>query len=108
MSLLYRAEDLLVLIKETALAAVNAKDLLEVRYGTVSSENPLKITVDAMKPLGIAHLELTRNVTDYEVEMSVNGGAKQLYKVFNGLKKDEKVLLLRKQGGGKYIVVDRV
>lgn len=101
-------ETWLGLIKSTALDAVYATDPLEIRYGTVTRESPLQISIDTKSPLGPAQLVLTRNVTDYEVEMSVNGNARQRYKVFNQLKQGEKVLMLRIQGGGKYIVLDRV
>lgn len=101
-------EDFIKLIKKISVEAVRATDLLEVRYGTVTSASPLKITVDAKLPLGHAQLELTRSVTEYEVEMTIEGGTKQKYTIHNALKQGEKVLLLRKQGGGKYIVVDRV
>lgn len=100
--------DLLVLIKQTSLDAIRANNPLEVRYGTVINENPLKIQVDQKLILSDAHLKLTRNVTDYETEMSTDGGAKQMYKVFNALKQDEKVVLLRIQGGMPFLVVDRV
>lgn len=101
-------EKWLGLIKSAAVAAVQAADLLEIRYGTVTSESPLQISVDTKMPLEPAQLILTRNVTNHELEMSVNGGIKQRYTVFNQLKKDEKVIMLRMQGGGKYIVLDRV
>lgn len=108
MSLLRNINDLVKLIKKAAVEAVNASDPTTIRYGEVISTNPLQIRIDQKLILGTAQLKLTRNVTDYETEMSVNGGAKQTYKVFNALKIGEKVLLIRMQGGQQYIVVDRV
>ena len=72
---------------------------------------------------------LTRNVTDFEVDMTVNhstedkgGGSgaaayeahkhayvgKKTFKVHNALKAGEKVLLIRVQQGKKFVVIDRV
>lgn len=101
-------DDLVRLIKKTAVDAVNAMDPVAIRYGEVISTNPLQVRIDQKFILGEAQLKLTRNVIDYETQMSVSGGAIQTYKVHNALKKDEKVLLLRMQGGQQYIVVDRV
>lgn len=108
MSSLRNINDLVKLIKKAAVEAVDASDPTTIRYGEVISTNPLQIRIDQKLILGTAQLKLTRNVTDYETEMSVNDGAKQIYKVFNALKKGEKVLLIRMQGGQQYIVVDRV
>lgn len=108
MSLLRNINDLVKLIKKAAVEAVNASDPTTIRYGEVISTNPLQIRIDQKLILGTAQLKLTRNVTDYETEMNVNGGAKQTFKVFNALKVGEKVLLIRMQGGQTYIVVDRV
>ena len=108
MNLLRNIDDLVRLIKKTAIDAVNAMDPVSIRYGEVISDNPLQIHIDQKLVLGTAHLKLTRNVTDYETKMSVNGGTPQTYKVFNALKKGEKVKLVRMQGGQQYIVVDRV
>lgn len=106
--MLANIEKFISLIKQHALAAVSASNPLEVRYGTVISANPLKVQVDQKMILELAHLELTRNVKDYQTEISINGGTKQPCTIYNALKNGEKVMLLRKQGGGKYIVLDRV
>ena len=108
MILLRNFEEFSVLIKKLALAAVSSSNPLEIRYGTVVSDNPLKIQIDQKLVLDQAHLKLTRNVTDYETQASVDGGTKQTFKVFNALKKDEKVVMLRIQGGMPFLVLDRV
>ena len=74
-------------------------------------------------------LVLTRNVTEYEIEMTVDhmtekvsGGSgeaafaehqhpyvgRKAFLVHNALQAGEDVLLIRKSGGQKYIVVDRL
>jgi len=127
------------IIKQAGLEATKADKPVNVCYGKVTSISPLRILVDQKITLGSAQLTLTRNVTDYDVEITLDEWetekseeqesseatnetessegtqphthklkGKKKMKVHNALKKDEKVLLLRVQGGQKYIVIDRV
>lgn len=117
------------LIKQTALDAVKASNPSEIRYGTVIKEKPLEIRIDQKIVLNDSHLILTRNVTEHEIEATVDfytekraGGTlyeayelhdhhisgRKKFLIHNGLKNGEKVLLIREQGGKKYIVIDRV
>ena len=105
----------------------------QVCYGEVTSDSPLKIQVDQKLVLEEEQLVLCRSVTDYEcdVEFSlkteklqhnhtgVHGPTqpvtlqykvknKKKMKVYNALKKGDAVLLIREQGGQKYIVIDRI
>ena len=82
--------DLVRLIKKTAIDAVNATDPVAIRYGEVISINPLQIRIDQKLVLGKEQLKLTKTVVD------------------KPLIKDEKLLIIRMQGGQQYIVVDRV
>lgn len=97
--------------------------------GTVTSASPLKIRVDQKLELGAAQLVLTNAVRDYTVSMTVDHktgevvkepapppveehthfykGVKK-FRVHLALKAGEKVLLLRADGGQKYIILDRV
>lgn len=121
--------DLLNLIKQAALDAVEASDPVKTWYGTVTSEKPLKIQVDQMMELTEEFLVLTRNVTDYTVEMEVNHQVEKMsggggdpsftshihqykgtkpFKVLNALKVGEKVIMISTQGGQKFIVLDRM
>ena len=124
-------------VKQAAVEAVRADAPMAVCYGTVLSPSPLKIQVDQKKILGEAQLILTDSVRDYNVEMStISGTGKSLgphytekesggggyaefashrhkyqgrkkWRVHNALKAGEKVILLRCDGGQKYIVLDR-
>lgn len=107
MTLLRDLTFLATLIKKAALDVVNEMDLTGIRFGTVTSVSPLKITVDQKLVLTEKLLVLTRNVKDFEFEMSVNNGEKQVYKVFNALKTNDQVTLLKAQGGQQYIVLDK-
>ena len=115
--------NLVQLVKQAALEAVEASKPLKIVYGTVISSKPLKIKIDQKITLTEEFLTLTRNVTDYETEFTVDAisvyhttksipsdtwADKQKIKVHNALNAGEKVILLREQGGQNYIVLDRV
>lgn len=82
---------LIQLIKRAAVEAVEAAKPCDYRIGTVIDTSPLKIKLSQTIELEEDFLDLTQNV------------AKE-----NALKKGEKVLMLRKAGGQRYAVIDRV
>lgn len=152
------------IIKMVALDAMESSRPVNVAFGKVVSISPLKIQVDQKLTLDESFLVLTRNVTDYSVEMAVGhttekssdkintkhshgyGGSvepvatcegkethghiytstteqagaeidmshshgysgQKSFSVQNGLKSGETVLMLRMQGGQKYVVLDRL
>ena len=120
-------------IKRAAVDAVYATKPVEVCFGKVSSASPLKILVEQKMTLGETQLVLCRNVTDYKTDISggnlqnfyyvgsppnastlpvspahVHAMGKIQVTVHNGLVVGDEVILLRQQGGQKYIVVDRI
>lgn len=118
------ATELMNTVKRAAVAAVEASKPVGVCFGTVISISPMKIRIDPKLELGKKQLVLTRSVTDYTVEMTVDHmtedatvlntvhdhaytGTKS-FLVRNSLKVGEEVALLRMQGGQKYLVLDRV
>ena len=76
--------ELLQVMKRAAVEAVAAGQPVALCYGTVRSVEPLQIMADQKLPL--------------ELLSAVRGG----------LQVGEKVLLLRWQGGQKYLVLDRL
>ena len=114
------AVDLIKEIKKAAVEAVKASKPVEVCFGRVTSVSPLKILVEQKMILGSAQLVLTRNVTDFETEVTVDWQTetasvhqhaikgKKKITVHNGLVVGDEVFLIRQQGGQKFIVVDRV
>lgn len=100
-------KNLLQIIKQIAMEAVTASKPADFLYGTVTSVSPLKIKIDQKLTLTSAFLVLTSAVKDADVEMII-GGTKQKVTIKNGLNKGEHVILLRKQGGQRYLVLDRV
>lgn len=60
------------IIKRMAVGANNASAPTSVLFGTVTSINPLEITVEQKLKLTKEFLVLTKNVKDYTVDVSVN------------------------------------
>lgn len=123
------AVELTKTIKKAAVQAMKAEKPVEICFGKVTSASPLKILVDQKMSLGEAQLVLTRNVTDFVTEVTVDwntedkgGGSgyasyethkhpikgRKKITVHNGLVVGDEVILARQQGGQKYIVVDRI
>ena len=101
--------EFLKLIKQAAVEAVEAGNPAAICYGQVTSVSPLKIFVDQKMTLGSAQLVVPEHLTDYDVDFKLkSGGTKQTYIVHGALKSGDKVLLVREQGGQKYIVIDRM
>lgn len=120
---------LLKLIKRAAIDAVEAGKPVRVYYGKVTKEKPLEINVEQKMTLSEAQLVLTKAVLDHYVDIEVkhiteqrSGGSgdpafaahdhdykgRKKIMIYNGLKKGEKVLLIRFQEGQKFVVWDRV
>lgn len=127
--MLGKPAEFLRIIKKAAVDAVKAEKLTEVCFGTVTAVSPMKISVEQKMTLGEAQLLLCRNVTDFEVDISVeweseneSGGSgenafaehshsikgKKKITVHNGLAVGDEVILLRQQGGQKFVVWDRL
>ena len=108
--------DLLVVMKKAALEAMNASEPADIHFGKVISVSPLQIQVEQKMTLGAAQLVLTRNVTDYETEVTIDWKTeandrmtgKKKITIHNDLKVGENVVLFQQKGGQKYIVLDRV
>lgn len=125
-------------LNQAALNAYEQSDPMNILFGQVESVAPLKIVVEQRLHLGEKQLILTDNVRDHEVEITVdhftqndayletNHGhpsvaeagfdathkhayqGRKTFLVHNGLKKGENVILLRMQGGQKFVILDRL
>ena len=117
------------LVKQAAVEAVEATKPVQFLFGKVISVSPLKIQVSAKSIYTEKMLILTRNVTDFEVDMTVShitenraGGSgdpafashnhdykgKKKFKVHNALIMGDEVVLGRIQGGKRFVVLDRI
>lgn len=121
-----------------AVDAINAGKPTDITFGTVISVSPLKIQIDTKLIVREPNLILTNNVKDHYVDITVNhltvadnhlntthshpdaGSASfdsthdHAYKgrkkilLHYGLQVNEKVILIRKWGGQKFVVLDRL
>lgn len=111
------ATDLLNAVKKAAVDATNAGQPTDFLFGKVTSAKPLKILVEQKMTLSVAQLVLSRAVTDYRTRVTIDWeaddqsnsikGTKEMT-VRNALKTGDEVILLKKKGGQKYLVLDRV
>lgn len=110
MALSLDINNLVRLIKKAAVEAVEASSPFAMKIGEVTSVNPLKISINQKIAIPASQLMLTNAVRDHSVYMTAAGGdgEREKYTVHLGLKTGEKVLLLRCDGGQKFIVLDRL
>lgn len=122
--------DFIKTMKSAAVDAVEAGKPTSVIFGEVKSVSPLAVFVDAKLTIPEKALALSRNVTDFDTEVTVNwrtentsggGGGYDAFsshshaitgrkpiRVHNALKTGEKVIMIRMAGGQKYLIIDRV
>lgn len=128
---------ILQVIKQAAGEAAEGMKPADIFTGRVESEAPLRIYVEQKMALTEDELILTERVTEHKVEMTVEHYTENYYhtheytddgtrrmvqadthrhdyrgrKVFivhGGLKEGERVIIMRAQGGQKFVVIDRI
>ena len=104
---MFNADDLLKMIKKTAVEAVNASKPANMVFGKVISVSPLKIKIDQKLILTSAQLVVSQSVTKYRLSVTLDDESKTMT-VDNALKKGEEVILMQVSGGQKYIVIDKI
>lgn len=110
---MFNAERFIELIKAVALDATESTYPVQVVYGTVVSADPLKVKLSQQVTLSGKQLLRTSAVTDktYKVptpELALLGVEEITITLDDGLDVGEMVVMLRMQGGQKYIILDRV
>lgn len=104
--------DAVALVKRAAVEAVEAGKPMQAVFGTVVSALPLKIQTDQKAVYTAKMLILTRTVTDHSLTVTVEEVGVPPYtrtiSLRNGLRAGERVVLLRVQGGRRFLVLDRV
>lgn len=110
------ANTLVKAVKQAGVEAIQAQKPMAVCMGEVVSVSPLKICIDQKMTLTSAQLMLTNAVRDFAVDVTANhtdlasGSTEETekIKVHFALRPGEKVILMRCDGGQKFIVLDRV
>ncbi len=114
-------------MKKSAIEAVKAENPTSIVYGKVISDIPLQVQVNGKLNLDEEFIVLTKNVSDYEVEIDLefegkgsilSGQDKEILKklsmegakikVKNALKINDEVVLIQMQGGQKYVILDKM
>lgn len=68
---MYDSNDLLKIIKQAAINAVNASKPVNIVFGTVISTSPLQIQIEQKLTLGKEQLVVAKHLTNYPVTMNV-------------------------------------
>ena len=90
-------------VKLAAREGVETKDPMRFCFARVSKVEPLEIWIDQKLTVPDSSLILTGMVSKYSVEVEGQGKIT----LDNSLKVNEQVILIRVDGGQKYIVFDR-
>ena len=81
-----------------------------VLFGTVKAVNPLKVQIDS-KVIVENFFVVSERLTKHEVvaeQEHEQGIVRTVMVIDNSLKVNDKVIVLRQQGGKKYIILDRI
>lgn len=117
---MFNSKDILLMFKKAALDIYNAQKPMGVCFGTVESISPLRIRIDQGLSIESHQLILTRNVIDYDLDITVNHTTDatdghthgytgiKTFTINNSLKQGEKVILNSLPGGQRYLVLDKV
>jgi hypothetical protein len=111
--------DLVAAMKKAGEQASDAKKPVTVEVGTVITANPIKIQTESKLPLSSMQLIIPESLTKHDVtltydlncseeldhEHKIKGTTKVT--IDNSLKVGDKVILIRQNGGQKYVVLDR-
>lgn len=101
--------DLVRIIKRMVKETVENEKPTRVMYGKVISTNPLKINIEQRMVLDKNFLVLSDRLTRKSTRIRIPSTNDQVDVVFdNSLKVNDKVILLREQGGQKFIILDKV
>jgi len=107
-------------MKKAALGAMDASKPVAVMFGAVISADPLRISVEQKMTLEMPQLVLTRNVSERTIEMAMDHWTesetehrhayrgRKPFALHGGLAVGDEVILLRVQGGQKFVVLDRM
>lgn len=103
------ASGLLEVMKLASQQANEAGQPTDLRIGTVTSVNPLRVKVSSQFTLPSTLLIVPQHLTDYKVKVRMEDSVEDKeMTIKNALKVGDKVAMLRKQGGQSYLILDRI
>ncbi len=112
---------LLDLIKAAGADAVNASNPVNILFGEILTVHPLSVKVDQCFILPADFLMVPERMTKYEVDLQhthqytddgstsdTSEALTQRIVIRSGLAPGDRVLMLRVQGGQRYVILDKV
>ena len=103
------ATDMVKVLQRAAVEAVRASKPTEVTRGKVVSTEPMQIMVDQKITLGELQIDCGEAMEEYMAETELEIGEMiGKMKVRRSLDVGDEVILVRQQGGQKYIMYDKV
>ena len=127
------ATGLIDIMKRASMDAMDATQMCDLRFGTVTSVKPLKIQITNQFTIPESLLIVPQHLTDYEMKITTSGygwvtdqksggsdmasfashnhninQSEKTVKIHGALKVNDKVALIRKQGGQSYFILDRI
>ena len=97
--------DLCNAVKILAQEAINSQKPLEAVFGKVINESPLKIETEQRLILTKDFITVAEHLRERTINVHIDRTVAM--KIDNSLKKEDTVIMLRQQGGQRYIVLDR-
>ena len=94
-------------IKQITHNVIEGEKLSDLIYGTVKSVNPLEITLNQWITLGETLVDVPARLVPHDVQITIDGVTKT-GRVNDGLKGGDTVAMLRKTGGQKFLIIDKV
>lgn len=94
-------------IKKLAMSAIENSQPCDVCFGTVSAVNPLAIQVEDLKmTLGASFVTVPDYLKDWTIQVTVDGKSGTGVLPW-ALKVGDRVILVKKAGGQKYVILGR-
>ena len=101
------ASGLLEVMKLASQQANEAGQPTDLRIGTVTSINPLKVQISSQFTVPSTLIIVPQSLTEHKVKVKIDGVEKTIT-IYNELKIGDKVAMLKKQGGQSYLILDRI
>lgn len=79
----------------------------DLTFGTVLSDEPLKVQLSEKITLTAPFLIVGQSVTDYKQKMIIDGATKEVT-IKNALKKGDKVAMFRLDGGQQFYILEKL
>lgn len=117
-----RMADILTIIKRAAIEAVESRKPVRICFGQVVEAEPLRIMIDQKLTLEAGQLVIPEAMVEHEVEIEMDDetdfagedlhshavtGIKTVL-LRCGLRAGERVILMRMDGGQRYIIIGRL